>query len=336
MGIKQLVTWDQQSLCMKNQIKHMMNSNELTDVTLVSNDQNKFNAHKLVLSAASAEFYDIFRESNSQNNTIYLRGFHHFEIEALLEFIYEGQTKIGFDKINDFLSAAKDLKIYGIENITEEPEELNIQNNLSEDSKEFNIQKNTELDKLDHGISDIKNGLKPNQMEIYDAGTSPKERHNSEEISYFKIEESQKEGEDINYVDKSKKRLFCEECSFKTYHDFYLRAHKTKYHKIKNIKCEFCLFQSSSKGALTNHKLRKHRSLCEEEIRGTDFVCEQNSCSYVASSKSSLNEHVQSIHEGVKYPCKFCHKVGSCKSNIRRHYKVKHGLGNNEIYEILS
>ena len=44
-------------------LKDMMCSNELTDVTLVSEDKKKFKAHKVVLSASSSVFKSIISDN---------------------------------------------------------------------------------------------------------------------------------------------------------------------------------------------------------------------------------------------------------------------------------
>ena len=64
-----------------------MKSNELTDVTLVSDDKKQFKAHKFVLSACSKAFKSIINHLLPNSSVIYLRGIHHEEMQSILEFM---------------------------------------------------------------------------------------------------------------------------------------------------------------------------------------------------------------------------------------------------------
>ena len=47
-------------------------------------------------------------------------------------------------------------------------------------------------------------------------------------------------------------------------------------------------------------------------------------CSFKCSQKSKLKVHIQSIHEGVKYPCSQCEHKASGKSNLTAHIRSIH------------
>ena len=57
------------------------------DVTLVSDDQTQFKAHKIVLSACSPVFKKIIDSNPSQHPLIYLRGVQSYEVESILQFM---------------------------------------------------------------------------------------------------------------------------------------------------------------------------------------------------------------------------------------------------------
>ena len=58
------------------------------DVTLVSDDQTQFKAHKIVLRACSPVFKKIIDNNPSQHPLIYLRGIQSYEMESILQFMY--------------------------------------------------------------------------------------------------------------------------------------------------------------------------------------------------------------------------------------------------------
>ena len=104
-------------------LQNMMESDDLTDVTIMCADQIQFKTHKVILSACSEVFKDIIKSSNSMpSSVIYLRGIHSTEMKSLLEFMYLGQATLDQDRMTDFLNIAKDLKVKGMENSMETAE----------------------------------------------------------------------------------------------------------------------------------------------------------------------------------------------------------------------
>ena len=66
----------------------------LFDVTLVTDDGQHIQARKIILSAVSHFFRDIFLKSNTTNMLIYLKGITSVQLEHLLDFIYNGLTMV--------------------------------------------------------------------------------------------------------------------------------------------------------------------------------------------------------------------------------------------------
>ena len=86
------LTWYTYTDHLREMLHDMMSSNEMTDVTLVSEDKKKFKAHKVVLSASSSVFKSIISDTILSSPFIYLRGIQSFEIESILQFIYLGEA----------------------------------------------------------------------------------------------------------------------------------------------------------------------------------------------------------------------------------------------------
>ena len=89
--------------------------NYFTDVTLVSTDQKEFFCHKVVLSACSKFFQDIFsRRHHQQNLVLFLAGVSSKDLENIINFIYEGLVKVSMDDVDAFVTSANILGIKGI------------------------------------------------------------------------------------------------------------------------------------------------------------------------------------------------------------------------------
>ena len=55
---------------------------------------------------------------------------------------------------------------------------------------------------------------------------------------------------------------------------------------------------------------------------GIKYPC--NKCEYKASTQSYLNEHINAIHKGKKFYCKHCDFKTPWRNHLRTHTKSKH------------
>ena len=94
----------------------------LQDVTVMSEDYYQVSAHKLVLSACSEHFRNIFKNSKKSNTLICLDGVSKEDLKNILDFIYLGESHIFQDKLDRFLKIAEKLKLEGIMSQGEEKE----------------------------------------------------------------------------------------------------------------------------------------------------------------------------------------------------------------------
>ena len=91
----------------------MLATANLSDVTLVSDDNKQIRAHKFVLSYSSPVFKNIIGNLNN-DAMIFLRGIRHQELTAILEFLYVGQVSIPKDRVDEFFKVASDLQIQSL------------------------------------------------------------------------------------------------------------------------------------------------------------------------------------------------------------------------------
>ena len=108
--------WTNQSERTAEIWSQLFTSNKFTDVTLVCNDQQTIQAHRLILSACSPIFNKILDQNSSSNPWIYLRGIDYEEMKAIIQFIYLGTVTMEDNKVNEFFEIAEDLEIASIIN----------------------------------------------------------------------------------------------------------------------------------------------------------------------------------------------------------------------------
>ena len=107
--------WPLYSDHLRDMLHQIMDSKIFTDVTLISDDQLPFRAHRNILAACSTVMNSMLQFGGpTPNPIIYLRGINHRELESLLQFIYEGQVTLSQNRVQEFLSIAKGLNIKGL------------------------------------------------------------------------------------------------------------------------------------------------------------------------------------------------------------------------------
>ena len=92
-------------------LSNIFTQNRFTDVTLVSDEQIQFQAHRFVLSACSPVLKTLLQNNPHSHPLIYLEGVKQQELQSILHLMYLGEVKVSEEAINTFLEIAKDLKL---------------------------------------------------------------------------------------------------------------------------------------------------------------------------------------------------------------------------------
>ena len=138
MAEKYNLNWNTFTDHLQLMFKDLYEEEKHSDVTLVSDDQTQFKAHKIVLSACSPVFKKIIDSNPSQHPLIYLRGIQSYEMESILQFMYLGEGKFYQERMGEFIKVAKDLEVKEISKGVEMPGENEdiIENDIQEDDIE--------------------------------------------------------------------------------------------------------------------------------------------------------------------------------------------------------
>ena len=87
---------------------------DFSDVTLVCGDNQQIDAHRVILATASPFFQSILQKSKHSHPMIYLRGVNAIDMKSVVDFIYNGETSVNVDELENFLALAGDLQLRGI------------------------------------------------------------------------------------------------------------------------------------------------------------------------------------------------------------------------------
>ena len=117
-GEELCLRWNDFESILSRSFNEMRQESDFFDVKIACFDDKSvmktIPAHKVVLSACSPVFKEILRAMTEKNPLIFLRGISYHEMEAVLDFMYNGQTKVQHTDLDAFLAAAEDLKVKGL------------------------------------------------------------------------------------------------------------------------------------------------------------------------------------------------------------------------------
>ncbi|KAI4489037.1 PREDICTED: protein abrupt-like isoform X1 [Polistes canadensis] len=86
---------------------------DLVDVTL-SCEGKRIRAHKMLLSACSTYFRDLFKENPCQHPVIIFRNVKFDDLAALVDFMYRGEVNVVQEQLTSFLTTAELLAVQGL------------------------------------------------------------------------------------------------------------------------------------------------------------------------------------------------------------------------------
>ena len=89
----------------------LRNDTEITNVTLVCEDGEQIEAHKVVLVTFSPFFMELLKRNKHMHPMVYMRGSKSHEILAVRDFIYCGEANVFEVNLEAFLALAEDLKL---------------------------------------------------------------------------------------------------------------------------------------------------------------------------------------------------------------------------------
>ena len=102
---KYCLQWDGFELNLRHNFQKLREAENLFDVTLATDDGQYIQAHKVILTAGSNFFSDIFlKTSHHDKMLIYLKGIRSTELVSVTDFMYDGKVVIAKENLHELSS----------------------------------------------------------------------------------------------------------------------------------------------------------------------------------------------------------------------------------------
>ena len=337
------------------------NKNSFQDLNLVTEDQEVFKTHKLVLSAWSPDFFgNILEKLEDGDNlrtqhSIYLHGVYGRNLKSLLKYIYESRIDVPQDEVEEFISTGHKLKIIGLpklDSIPKPPQPISsgsrvkMENFESVEATPLDLTKaeaeeSTIFTDFDQIVSKYQEQDMTERTEL-NAEDNPKTLE-SNQVIIPEVVRLQKILNDEDDEDELFNRLLESDDDDTT---LYQEPSPKKRKLDDHLEKETIRIETREKNPTSaprgKYSERQRFSFSEQweaeqfvedktiMIGKNHFVCGVEGCKYSSNMKGNMKAHLESHVEGSFYSCKTCPEKFRSRFGVQNHIKNKH-LKLNEV-----
>ena len=90
---------------------------DYSDVTLVCEGDHHIEAHKVIITASSQFFKTVLKRNKHPYPMIYMKGVKAKIMEAIIDFIYNGEVNVYQEDLDGFLALAEEIQLKGVAGI---------------------------------------------------------------------------------------------------------------------------------------------------------------------------------------------------------------------------
>jgi len=336
-------------------LQEAIDSEDFTDVTLITDDMVEIKANSLVLSIIPI-FRDILEDSGEQDEQVVMLELDSIIVHLLLELLYTGSL-IGGE--NELFEVNEAMKAFGVchlrivspfteENFEEEPKHQPVENENTEPMLEKQEEK-PDIDKQEDpqkkkrhtktNVDTLFSSLEcPGCNKMFKTKSSLATHHkNKHENLKYDCAECKQEFTLYSSLQTHKKTIHgkvkhnCTQCNYKTTRPDNLKKHiSSKHYEGENkgrrrprLSCHVCHKTLADKVSLNGHIRTAHAELLHSVELDLTFVsCME--CDFKGPSEMSLKNHRKFAHDGVQFPCSECRYVGKSQHLLNKHFRDKH------------
>ena len=251
---------------------------DFSDVTLVCEENQQVEAHRLILTASSQFFSTILKRNKHSHPMIYMRGLKARHLNDMMDFIYYGEANISQDDIDYFLSLGEELKLKGLSKSNDDslnislqaPKKVKVKTKqnktfIKDESREFQSPSKENIIQMPHIQDESPEDFSFSTIEDYSIDTDSDATMQSKQSIAVDADISTSDLE----VKKRSLMVKIKEGEFRW-------------------KCTVCgKMTKGSRGNMTRHM--------ESHIVGVSFPC--NRCDKVSRSNGALRMHVFNNHK---------------------------------------
>ena len=306
-------------------LRSLWNDQDFVDVTLATADERHIYVHKVILSSASLFFKNILVKNVHTKPLIYLKDIFYDDLKNILEFVYNGETSVANERLENFLVSARELGITGLNQDNDETKYNNLQSKSSTletpttdysaltDTKKFENISNPESN-FEESIESHEKYSETNNSELFYVMPEKLKVEQAPKVCCQKCgRKYARLGNLLAHMKETciikKRKLVMNRCNVcnKEVINYNLNQHLKK-HEKEPIQCDLCPVTKVSSLLIEKHKIMRH----------LEFTC--LICNIKVEGRSKLKIHRENRHRPNKIrKCKYCSKELTTRSGMFTH-----------------
>ena len=265
MSEKLCLQWNSFNENVNSAFRRMREDKEFTDVSLVCEDGQQMEAHKVILAASSPFFEEILQKSKHPRPLIYLRGYQARDFVSILDFLYFGEANVFQEDLDSFLAIAEEIKLRGLTGQTssdileeqENPKSSEPVNPATKSQELLTDSTNRRKDLIPNTQVDVE------RLTVTKVFASPNQSTAALQLLDEKVKSMMEKGQKIiqygNGMSRQDSSYICKVCG-KEGLKHHIREHIEGNHlEGISLPCNVCDKSLSSRNTLRRHKIRFHK-----------------------------------------------------------------------------
>jgi len=122
-GQQYCLKWNNHQNNLLRVFSRLLGQEQFTDVVVAAEGRH-VKCHKMVLSACSSYFEQLFTNFNEPHQVVILKDTSFCDIVAIIEFMYKGEINVSQDKLSSLLKTAENLKVKGLAEVSGEESKM--------------------------------------------------------------------------------------------------------------------------------------------------------------------------------------------------------------------
>ena len=114
MSEKLCLQWNDYQDNIKCVFAFLKEDKDFKDVTLVCEDGQQMEAHRVILASSSPLFQRLLARNKHPHPLIYMRGVRPENLMAMVDFFYYGEANVSQENLDSFLVLAEELQLKGL------------------------------------------------------------------------------------------------------------------------------------------------------------------------------------------------------------------------------
>ena len=297
-------------------LQDILAKSQFLDVIIV-NEEKEWGAHKLILSSASPVLRRILDRGPAMQSLIYLIGTKSSVIEALLNFIYEGEASVRMTDVQNFMRLGNDLQLEGIYNDVNDE----ILSNMQQHRTTKNCSKVNKNDLLFQGTTSVSQRIKKETLHEHENYQMESELnpHDSEEMDSNVTRQDLKKSLEKNSGTSSDNAL-----QFEVFNEQDVDLNKVRSYKKDND----LLSIGKSIPIDSTLPVTSISEFCEAispfmvKFGSRHWKC--SACPYSSDFRQHVMDHAETHLGPLLFVCTFCQMEFARHQFLRRHVKKQH------------